>query len=121
MFGKEPAEDNLEAAMDAVAESLVPTRGKSTGASKGEQAQSQILIRATTEDHELIKSAAAHMGVSMSEFVRTTAVDKARTLVQCQHPKEHRRVYPWSEVCLKCHKKLRDGDGLTYNTNKAVS
>ena len=121
MFEHEPAEDNLEAAMDAVADSLVPTRGKNTGAPKGEQAQSQILIRATAEDHELIKSAAAHTGVSMSEFVRTTAVEKARTLMQCPHPKEDRRSYPWSEVCLKCGKKLRDGDGLTYNTNKAVS
>jgi len=121
MPDQEPVVDNLEASMDAVASSLVPTRGKTTGAPKGEQAQSQILIRATSEDHELIKSAAAHIGVSMSEFVRTTAVEKARTLVECQHPLEFRRSYPWMEVCLKCGKKLRDGDGLTYNTNKAVS
>lgn len=112
-------EDNLEAAMDAVAESLVPTRSKNTGASKGETAQSQILIRASSEDHELIKKAAAYLGVSMSEFVRNTVVEKSRELIECQHPMSHRKSYPWSEFCMKCGKKLRDGDGLTYNTNKA--
>lgn len=66
MSDQEPVVDNLEASMDAVASSLVPTRGKTTGAPKGEQAQSQILIRATSEDHELIKSAAsAHRSVNV--------------------------------------------------------
>lgn len=113
------SEDNLEAAMDQVAESLVPTRSKNTGAAKGETAQSQILIRASSEDHELIKKAAAHLGLSMSEFVRNTVVEKARELTECQHPMSHRKSYPWSEFCLKCGLRLRNGDGLTYNTQKA--
>jgi hypothetical protein len=112
-------EDNLEAAMNEVADSIVPTRAKNTGASKGETAQSQILIRASTDDHELIKKAAAFLGISMSEFVRNTAVEKARELTECQHPMSHRKAYPWSEFCLKCGQRLRDGDGLTYNTQKA--
>lgn len=114
----EPEQDNVEAAMHAIAESIVPTRKKNTGAKAGETAQSQILIRATPEDHELIKRAAAHIGLSMSEFVRNTVVEKARELVECQHPKSHRKVYPWAEFCLKCGQRLRDGDGLTYSLTK---
>ena len=112
----EPEEDNLEAAMHAIAESIVPTRKKNTGAKAGETAQSQILIRATPEDHELIKKAAAHIGLSMSEFVRNTVVDKARELIECQHPQSHRKTYPWAEFCLKCGQRLRDGDGKSYTT-----
>lgn len=115
----EPQEDNVEAAMHAIADSIVPSRKKNTGAKAGETAQSQILIRATPEDHELIKKAAAHLGLSMSEFVRNTVVEKARELTECQHPRSHRKSYPWSEMCLKCGKRLKDGDGLTYNTQKA--
>lgn len=111
-------EDNIEAAMDRVADSIVPTRSRSTGSTKGETAQSQILIRASSEDHELIKKAAAFLGISMSEFVRKTAVEKSRELTECQHPMSHRKSYPWSEVCLKCGQRLKDGDGHTYMTAK---
>lgn len=48
--------DNLEPAMDKVAETLVPSRKKVAGSKEGDPAQSQILIRATKEDHELIKA-----------------------------------------------------------------
>ena len=113
-------EDNLVPAMERVAETLVPSRKKIAGTKEGEPAQSQILIRATKEDHELIKRAAEHEGKSMSEFVREVAVNKARDIVECQHPESHRKVYPWSEFCLKCGQRLKDGDGLTYRTNRAV-
>ena len=113
-------EDNLEPAMDKVAETLVPSRKKVAGSKEGDPAQSQILIRATKEDHELIKAAAEHEGKSMSEFVREVAVAKARDIVECQHPLSHRKSYPWSEFCLKCGTRLKDGDGLTYRTNRAV-
>jgi hypothetical protein len=113
-------EDNLIPEMERVAETLVPTRKKIAGTKDGEPAQSQILIRATKEDHELIKKAAEHEGKSMSEFVREVAVTKAREIVECQHPLSHRKTYPWAEFCLKCGKRLKDGDGFTYRTSKAV-
>ena len=109
-------DDNIEAAMDAVADTLEPTRRKNTGAKKGETAQSQILIRATPEDHELIKQAAAFVGLSMSEFIRNTAVERAKELIQCQHPLSQRKSYPWAEICLRCGQRLRDGDSKTYKT-----
>lgn len=112
----EVPQDNLEAAMEAVAETIAPTRGKNSGAKKGETAQSQILIRATPEDHELIKDAAAFLGISMTEFVRNTVVEKAKELINCQHPLSQRKSYPWAEMCLRCGQRLRDGDGKHYKT-----
>jgi hypothetical protein len=115
----EPTEDNIEAAMEAVAATTKPARKSNTGAKKGESAQSQILIRATPEDHELIKRAAAHVGISMSEFIRKTAVDKAAELVECSHPQTHRKAYPWAEFCLKCGQRVVDvGDRLAYKTHR---
>jgi hypothetical protein len=102
---KEPS--NLEQAMSKVAETLTPSRKKVPRTQEGEPAQSQILIRASKEDHELIKKAAEHEGKSMSEFVREVAVGKANELVNCQHPLSHRKSYPWSEFCLKCGQRLR--------------
>lgn len=108
-------DDNIEAAMDAVASSAAPTRKKSTGAKSGEQAQSQILIRATPEDHELIKRAAAHEGISMSEFVRRVAVQKASESVECQHPQNLRKRYPWADFCLKCGARVAErSDNISY-------
>lgn len=116
-LSSEEHDDNIAPAMDAVAETLAPTRSRSTGAKKGETAQSQILIRATTEDHELIKQAAAALNISMSEFVRNTAVEKANELLNCAHPLSQRKSYPWAEICLRCGTRLRDGDGHSYKTN----
>lgn len=48
-------EDNIVPEMERIAKRLVPSRKKIQGTSEGEPAQSQILIRATKEDHELIK------------------------------------------------------------------
>jgi len=108
-------DDNVEAAMDAVANTEAPTRKQSTGAKRGEQAQSQILIRATPEDHELIKRAAAHEGISMSEFVRRVAVQKASESVECQHPANYHKRYPWADFCLKCGQRIADrGDNISY-------
>lgn len=101
------ANDNLEQAMNKVAETLTPSRKKVPRTQEGEPAQSQILIRASKEDHELIKQAAEHEGKSMSEFIREVAVGKANELVNCQHPLTHRKSYPWSEFCLKCGQRLR--------------
>lgn len=112
----EVPQDNLEAAMEAVAETIAPTRGKNSGAKKGETAQSQILIRATPEDHELMKQAAAFLGISMTEFIRNTVVDKAKELLNCAHPLSQRKSYPWAEMCLRCGQRLRDGDKYSYKT-----
>lgn len=114
----ETAEDNIEAAMDAVADSLVPTRKSNTGAKKGEQAQNQVLYRATAEDHERLKMAAQHMGISMAEFIRSAVNEKVADTLDCKHPENMRKTYPWNEKCLKCGATLRNGDNWGRNPRR---
>ena len=113
MNSETPQEDNLASAIDAVAEDMSLTRSRKV-AKKGETAQEQVLFRATTEDHERWKKTAERLGISMAEFMRVAANEKATKELECQHPLAFRKSYPWMEECLKCGVRLRDGDGKTY-------
>lgn len=99
-------EDNIDAAMEKVAQSMKPTRKSNSGGSEGEPAQKQVLIRATEADHERWKEAAEMNGMSMSEFIRMSANDASEKLGKCQHPMENRKIYPWASFCLLCNKRL---------------
>jgi hypothetical protein len=99
------ASDNLAAAVDAVGTNL--GRKRKTGAADPSDVQ-QVLIRASRDSHERWKTAAEDQGVSMSEFVRTAADRAAADQLDCTHGAQHRRWYPWAELCLKCGIQLRD-------------
>lgn len=100
------SEDNIEAAMQKVAQSMKPTRKPNSGGTEGEPVQKQVLIRATEADHESWKNAAETSGMSMSEFVRMAANDAAKKVGTCQHPTENRKIYPWATFCLLCNARL---------------
>lgn len=100
-------QDNLEAAMEKVAESIEPTIGRNTGSSPGEPANKQVLIRSTVSDHARWKDAADTKGVSLSEFIRDCLNDAASKVLDCQHLNV--RSYPWAEICLDCDERLREG------------
>jgi predicted DNA binding CopG/RHH family protein len=97
-----PTEDNIAAAMDKVAETLEPTIPANTGADEGGTATKQVLIRATEEDRERWKQAAEAQGISLSEFIRNLANAAASDILDCSHPMEMRKSYPWSERCMAC-------------------
>jgi len=99
--------DNIDAAMNHVAETLEPTRSPDTNTSENENANKQVLIRASELDHERWKQAAAKEGISLSEFIRNCCNKTAGNILECQHPMEMRKIYPWSEKCLSCGKRLR--------------
>lgn len=99
--------DNVEAAMHKAAETLSPTRPFNTNSSDGETASKQVLLRATETDHERWKAAAAKLDVSLSEFIRLNCNKAAENLLDCSHPIEFLKTYPWSQTCLKCGKRLR--------------
>ena len=110
-----PAEDNLESAMDKVAETLESTRSRLVSKKKKDKdgtelsstAQEQVLFRATTEDKQKWEECSKHLGISMAEFLRVAANEKVeRSTVVCEHPQEFRKTYPWREDCLKCGKVL---------------
>lgn len=99
--------DNLEAAMNHEAEHLDPTIQPNTGSTPGSPAVAQVLIRTTPEERERWKQAAEKQGLTVSDFIRTTVGDATRNLLDCQHPLQMRRWYPWAEFCLACSQRLR--------------
>lgn len=103
----EPTQDNIEAAMDHVAETIEPTRSPNTNSQDGKTANKQVIVRATEEDHERWKAAANFENISLSEFMRNACNKAAGNILECSHPMEMRKAYPWSERCLSCGKRLR--------------
>jgi hypothetical protein len=94
--------DNLEMAMGEVADSIKPTRKPKTGAKDGEVAGKQVLIRATDEDHARWKDAAERRGVSMAELIRDAVNLTVKDVLDCPHPSNMKRFYPWATTCLQC-------------------
>jgi predicted HicB family RNase H-like nuclease len=99
--------DNIEAAMDKLAESLELTRKPNTGSTPGDPAMKQVIIRATESDSNRWKTAAEKQGMSLAEFVRRVVNDATALELDCPHPQNMRKVYPWSESCTKCGKRIR--------------
>jgi hypothetical protein len=96
------AQDNVEAAMAKVAETIKPTRKAKTGAEDGFTATKQVLIRTTDEDHARWKEASEKEGVTLSEFLRKAADNLASDILDCKHPAESLKWYPWGTRCTKC-------------------
>lgn len=99
--------DNLEAAMEKIAETLKMTRKPSTGSKPGEPAQKQVIVRASESDHIRWKSAAEKAGVSMAEFIREAVNEACANIMDCTHPENMRKKYPWSEFCLRCEQRIK--------------
>lgn len=97
--------DNIEAAMDKVAETLTPVI--SSGTSEESPSDKQVLIRASEQEKERWKRAAEREHLSLSQFIRDTLNAKAVDVLDCPHPTNMRRFYPWAEFCLKCNLRLR--------------
>jgi len=95
-------QDNVEAAMRKVAETIKPTRRANTGAEEGSTATKQVLIRTTDEDHARWKEASDKEGITLSEFMRTAANRLASGILDCKHPQENVKWYPWGSRCTKC-------------------
>jgi hypothetical protein len=102
----ENEQDNIEAAMDKVASEMTLTRKVRVG-DDDEPSQVQVIIRTGGQERERYKEAAEKSGMSMSEWIRSIANKEAALILDCQHPMEFRKSYPWSESCKKCGKRLR--------------
>jgi hypothetical protein len=98
-------QDNIEAAMDRVAETLEPKVSQKVSDDDG-PADKQILIRSTHRDHERWKLAAEREGKSLSAFIRELVNSMVAEVLDCSHPEEFRQRYPWQESCLKCETRL---------------
>ena len=100
-------QDNLEAAMNHEAEHLDPTIAPNTGSEPGNPATSQVLIRCTKYDRDRWKAAAEKHGLTLSDFIRQCLNTETANVLDCQHPINMRRYYPWAEFCLQCGQRLR--------------
>ena len=98
-------QDNVEAAMDKLAETLDPKISQKVSDDDG-PADKQILIRSTQRDHERWKLAAEREGKSMSAFIRELVNSMVAEVLDCSHPMEFRQQYAWQETCLKCDTRL---------------
>lgn len=126
-FNIPPAEDNLESAMNKVAETLEPTRSRSVGKKKKDvdgtelssTAQEQVLFRASSEDKQKWEECAKHLGISMAEFLRVSANEKyEKSMAGCEHPLAFRRSFPWMEECLKCGIRLRNQETAAHENRR---
>tara|TARA_Y100001951_G_scaffold5310_1_gene3423 strand:- start:153 stop:593 length:441 start_codon:yes stop_codon:yes gene_type:complete len=100
-----PGQDNVEAAMHEVAEGMDLTVSTKVSDDDG-PADKQILIRATEHDRERWKRAAEVEAVSLSALIRSTMNTKVTEILDCTHPLQFRKSYPWAEFCTKCDMRL---------------
>lgn len=100
-------QDNLEVAMNHVADHVDPTVTANTGSEPGAPAVAQVLVRTTHAERERWKQAAEAKGLSLSEFVRAVVGEATVNILDCSHPLNQRRWYPWAEFCVECGQRLR--------------
>ena len=99
--------DNVEVAMKRVAKTLKPTVAPVVREDNDTPADKQILVRINDSDRERWKLASDKVGLSMSAFIRDTVNARVTEVLDCSHPINQRRYYPWAEFCLKCNLRLR--------------
>jgi hypothetical protein len=99
---------NIRAAIDKVMESG-DLSIKPIAKDDGGTIDKQVLIRCTEYERERWKQASEKGGENLSSWIRKTLNDAATNLLDCSHPLNMRRYYPWAEFCLECDTRLRSG------------
>ena len=103
-MNKDPEISNLVAAIDREAHG---DKSISTEVSPEDgPADKNILVRLTNKDRERCKEASEKIGVTMSQMIRDAVNVKVIEVLDCSHPTNMRRYYPWSEFCLKCSTRI---------------
>lgn len=70
-------------------------------------ADKTVLIRLTEHDRERWKRTSEQVGKTVSQMIRDCVNQYVSDTLDCSHPTNMRRYYPWSEFCLKCETRLR--------------
>jgi hypothetical protein len=105
-MSEEEVENNLAMAMDKVLDAEGVAVSAELDADNG-PAGKQILIRIPEKDRERWKQASEIVGKTMSQLIRDSVNDSVAGILDCQHPMNRRRFYPWAEFCLDCGQRLR--------------
>lgn len=96
---------NIKAAMDKVAETINPTVSGIVKPDDG-PADKQVLIRTTDYERDRWKQASTNEQVTLSAWIRNTLNEEARRILECEHPMNMVRFYPWAKICTKCGQRL---------------
>lgn len=96
---------NIEAAMEKVAESISLTVSGIIKQDDG-PADKQVLIRTTDYERDRWKQASSAEQITLSAWIRNTLNAEAKRLLECEHPMNMMRFYPWAKICTKCGKRL---------------
>lgn len=99
-------ETNLAAAIAREAESKDKSISNEVS-SDGSPADKNVLIRIPSSDRERWKEAADKLGTTMSQMIRDAVNKQVSDVLDCPHPINTRRYYPWAEFCLSCNTRLR--------------
>lgn len=97
---------NIGPAMDKVAESMDMTIAPIEKEDDG-PADKQVLIRTTDQERERWKQASSQEHLTLSAWIRTVLNAEAKRLLECEHPINMVRFYPWSKMCTKCGQRLK--------------
>lgn len=100
------SKDNLGSAM----QKIVDTTGLSVSPiEKTDEgpAGTSVLIRTTEENRERWRKAAEMSGQTMSSWIRDILNARSTELLECQHPMNMMKIYPWAKICTKCNTRLK--------------
>jgi hypothetical protein len=98
----EPSREELDAAAEALQDlglGVTPPTVKTP-----DDEVVQVIVRAPVTSRERWKAAADHLGLSMSEYIRQLADNRAEEILECAH--RHVKHYPWANICTACGKRV---------------
>jgi hypothetical protein len=102
---EEPTNSNIRAAMDKVAENIDMSVSPLVKEDDG-PADKQILIRTTDYERDRWKDASSKEQLTVSAWIRNTLNAEAKNILECSHPVEFVKYYPWARTCMKCGQRL---------------
>lgn len=98
-------DSNIVAAMNKVAESIDHSISPISKSDDG-PADKQVLIRTTDQERDRWKEASSHENLTLSAWIRNTLNAEAKRILECDHPMNMMRFYPWAKICTKCGQRL---------------
>ena len=102
-------QSNIKAAMSKVVDSEDMTISPVSGLEE-DTVDKQVLIRVSSKDRQRWRDASEMSGKTLSSWIRDILNKEASNLLDCPHPLNEVKYYPWAQICTRC--------GLRINLKK---